>query len=61
MVKRYDFMMGTLQQCERLDGDFVEYEDYQKLEAENARLRQQRDAANATIQQLNRIIAGDVE
>lgn len=31
------------------------------LEAENQKLREQRDAANATIQQLNRIIAGDVE
>lgn len=32
-----------------------------ELEAETERLRQQRDAANAVIQQLNRIIAGDVE
>lgn len=32
-----------------------------ELEAERDTLRQQRDAANATIQQLNRIIAGDVE
>ena len=31
-----------------------------ELEAENARLRQQRDAANAQIQMLNRIISGDV-
>lgn len=31
------------------------------LEAETERLRQQRDAANSTIQHLNRIIAGDVE
>lgn len=32
-----------------------------KLEAENQKLREQRDAANAVIQTLNRIIAGDVE
>lgn len=30
-------------------GRYVEYEDYQELEAENARLRQQRDAANAQL------------
>lgn len=32
-----------------------------KLEAENQKLREQRDAANAVIQTLNRVIAGDVE
>lgn len=32
-----------------------------KLEAENRKLREQRDAANAHIQLLNRIIAGDAE
>lgn len=32
-----------------------------ELEAENTRLRQQRDAANAVIQEQNRIIAGDTE
>lgn len=32
-----------------------------ELEAENEKLRQQRDAANAQIQMLNSIIAGDVE
>lgn len=32
-----------------------------ELEEETERLRQQRDAANAVIQQLNRIIGGDVE
>ncbi len=32
-----------------------------ELEAQNQKLREQRDAANATIQQLNRIIAGDTE
>lgn len=31
------------------------------LEAENQKLREQRDAANAHIQLLNRIIAGDAE
>jgi len=32
-----------------------------QLEAENQKLREQRDAANAQIQMLNSIIAGDVE
>ena len=32
-----------------------------ELEAENQKLREQRDAANAHIQLLNRIIAGDAE
>ncbi len=32
-----------------------------KLEAENQKLREQRDAANAHIQFLNRVIAGDAE
>ncbi len=32
-----------------------------QLEAENQKLREQRDAANAHIQFLNRVIAGDAE
>lgn len=32
-----------------------------QLRAENQKLREQRDAANAVIQELNRIIAGDTE
>lgn len=32
-----------------------------ELEAENQKLREQRDAASAQIQMLNRIIAGDTE
>ena len=31
MVQRYDFMFGTLEQCEHSEGDFVEYEDYAEL------------------------------
>lgn len=31
------------------NGRYVNYEDYAELEAENARLRQQRDAANAQL------------
>lgn len=31
-----------------------------QLEAENQKLREQRDAANALVQTLNRIITGDV-
>lgn len=34
---------------ETKNGAFVAIFDYQKLEAENARLRQQRDAANAQL------------
>lgn len=33
----------------------------EELEAENQKLREQRDAANAQIQLLNSIIAGDIE
>ncbi len=33
----------------------------EELEAENQKLREQRDAANAHIQFLNRVIAGDAE
>lgn len=32
-----------------------------ELEVDNQKLREQRDAANAVIQELNRIIAGDTE
>lgn len=30
-------------------GEWVKYEDYQKLESENSGLRQQRDAANSQL------------
>lgn len=33
----------------RNTGEWVKYEDYAELEAENARLRQQRDSANAQL------------
>lgn len=36
-------------------------ENNAELRAENQKLREQRDAANALIQELNRIIAGDTE
>lgn len=56
MVKRYlsgfrdNYMDGGFEDCkEDLNGDLVAYKDYQELEAENARLRQQRDAANAQL------------
>lgn len=42
-------------------GDYVRYSEVKELEAENQKLREQRDAANAVIQELNRIIAGDTE
>ncbi len=58
MVKRFD-MRGNYWPSE--DGHLVSYSDYQKLEAENQKLREQRDAANAHIQFLNRVIAGDAE
>ncbi len=46
MVQRFD-MRGNTWPSE--DGYLVSYKDYQELEAENARLRQQRDAANAQL------------
>ena len=48
MIKRYD-VNGSSSYFECDNGSFVDYTDYQKLEAENARLRQQRDAANAQL------------
>ncbi len=53
MVKRYDVDSDeqdgpcSLWEKEDAQGPYVRFEDYQELEAENARLRQQRDAANA--------------
>ena len=46
MVQRFD-MRGNAWPSE--DGYLVSYKDYQEIEAENARLRQQRDAANAQL------------
>ncbi len=43
------------EQLERLERLVLE------LEAQNQKLREQRDAANAHIQFLNRVIAGDAE
>lgn len=61
--------MTTLVACRRygggpkaIDGYTAGYNDaLTELEAENQKLREQRDAANAVIQELNRIIAGDTE
>ena len=39
----------AVREYETATGAFVKYEDYAELEAENARLRQQRDAANAQL------------
>nr|DAV70406.1 MAG TPA: B-ZIP transcription factor [Caudoviricetes sp.] len=49
MVKRYSYTEGD--RCPLLDdhGDLVDYSAYQELEAENTRLRQQRDAVNAQL------------
>lgn len=47
MVQRYAAI--AIREYETATGAFVKYEDYQELEAENARLRQQRDAANAQL------------
>ena len=55
MVKRFDVDSDpqdgpcSLWEVEQEKGPYVRYEDYQELEAENARLRQQRDAANALV------------
>lgn len=48
MVQRYE-VNGSSSWFEDVNGSLVDYSDYQKLEAENARLRQQRDAANAQL------------
>ena len=52
MVQRYgqfiDFKGMFIAREDGLGG-YVKYEDYQELEAENARLRRQRDAANAQL------------
>ena len=47
MVQRYAAI--AIREYETATRVFVKYEDYQELEAENARLRQQRDAANAQL------------
>lgn len=47
MVQRYAAI--AICEYETDAGAFVKYEDYAELEADNARLRQQRDAANAQI------------
>lgn len=56
MVTRYlsgfrdNYCDGGFEDCkEDSNGDLVAYKDYQELETENARLRQQRDAANAQL------------
>ncbi len=51
MVTRVEFTISTdsIGPKQSLNGRYVAYEDYQKLEAENAILRQQRDAANAQL------------
>ena len=62
-------VMTTLGACRRygggkdaVDGYVAGFNDALKeLEAENQKLREQRDAANAHIQFLNRVIAGDAE
>lgn len=48
MIKRYE-VNGPSSCFEDINGSLVDYKDYQELEAENARLRQQRDAANAQL------------
>jgi hypothetical protein len=45
-VARFKDVGGTYGHSQ---GEWVRFSDYQQLEAENARLRQQRDAANAQL------------
>lgn len=67
-MKRYDLVGDMDGNCSlneaRMelseDGIYVRYREVRELEAENQKLREQRDAANAQIQMLNSIIAGDV-
>lgn len=54
-INNVDYANSLIFKNEQLERRLLE------LEAEKKKLREQRDAANATIQQLNRIIAGDVE
>jgi hypothetical protein len=67
MVQRYGPGLKELdgfrhiEMLKKIDGSYVEFLDYQELEAENARLRQQLNSANSQIQILNRVIAGDIE
>lgn len=62
MVQRFDVHDRYEERLFKKEtGRYVEYEDYQELEAENARLRQQLNSANSQIQILNRVIAGDIE
>lgn len=49
VVQRYRFDQFTQCGVPCDFGLYVRFSDYQKLEAENARLRQQRDAANAQL------------
>lgn len=55
MVQRYGPGLKELdgfrhiEMLKKIDGSYVEFLDYQELEAENARLRQQRDAANTQL------------
>lgn len=56
-MKRYDLVGDTDGNCNlnearmesSSDGVYVKYKDVKELEAENARLRRQRDAANAQL------------
>jgi len=41
VVKRYDFNGYDFSKDEEVDGDYVSYEDYEKLEEENKYLKQQ--------------------
>lgn len=53
---------GTTESLKRLLAErMTNLRRIKELEEQTEALRQQRDAANAVIQELNRIIAGDVE
>ena len=42
MVKRYDFNGYDFSKDEEVDGDYVSYEDYEKLQKENERIKQEK-------------------
>ena len=42
MVKRYDFNGYDVCKDEEVDGDYVSYEDYEKLQKENERIKQEK-------------------
>ena len=68
-MKRYDLVGDMDGNCNlnearmesSSDGVYVKYRDVEELEAENARLRQQRDAANALLDYVLEEVSNETE